>query len=441
MYSQSVIENKRLHRNSFLYMSVLIRQARVVDPQSDIHDQVVDILIEDGKIKAIDKSIDAKADKIIEEKELYISRGWVDIFADYREPGYEHKETINTGLACAAAGGFTTVLLAPNTNPVVSNKSTVQYVLEKANTSAVKVHPLGAITQDAEGKSLAEMLDMHAHGAIAFTDGWKPVQNTGLMLKALEYAKSFDGVLLQIPLDASLSAGGLMHEGDVSTRLGMAGIPVLAETVLIHRDIELLRYTGSKLHITGVSTAAGLKMIREAKAEGLNITCSVTPYHLALTHEALQGYDSVYKVTPVLRSEEDRQALIKGLKDGAIDCIVSHHRPQEWDAKAKEFEYAGDGMGIQEIVFGVIMNAIGAEVPLPRIVDALAIKPREIFGLPKAEISYGKQAELTIFTTAESWTFSEEQVQSQSKNNPFIGTTLKGKVLGIINKNKTHLNN
>jgi dihydroorotase len=439
-------------------MSVHIRQAKVVDPQSEFHGQVVDIEFSPGKgtldIKAATgkgRSSIASGGKTVWEEgsslksakdhpTLYISPGFVDVFADYREPGYEHKETIHSGLRTAAAGGFTDVLLAPNTNPTVSTKSSVQYILQRANGNAVNIHPLGAITKEIEGKSLAEMLDMHAHGAIAFTDGWKPVQNANLMLKALEYAKSFDGVLLQIPLDISLSSGGLMHEGPISTALGMAGIPVLAETVLIHRDIELVKYTGSRLHITGVSTAHGLEMIRKAKADGCKITCSVTPYHLALTDEALKMYESVYKVSPVLRSEEDRQALIGGLKDGTIDCIASHHRPQEWDAKAKEFEYASDGMNVQEITFSILMSALGSDMPVDRIIDALAVMPRTIFGLPEASVAKNNPGALTLFTTSGTWNLEERNLQSASRNNPFIGKELTGRVVGIIRDNNIHLN-
>lgn len=426
-------------------MSVHIRQAKIVDTQSEFHNKVVDIIIP-GKKGGVD-IIPAKGKEssaiIVDDKavwkgtaagELCLSQGWVDIFADYREPGYEQKETIASGLEAAAAGGFTDVLVVPNTSPATTTKAAVQFIIQKANGHKVNIHPLGAITQDIEGKSLAEMLDMHANGAIAFTDGWKPVQNANLMLKALEYARSFDGVLLQLPLDNSLAAGGLMHEGDMSTKLGMQGIPVLAETILIHRDIELLRYTNSKLHITGVSTADGVAMIRAAKKEGLNITCSVTPYHLALSDEALQGYDSLYKVTPVLRSEQDRQALIAGLKDGTIDCIASHHRPQEWDAKAKEFEYAGDGMNVQEMVFNIVIDAIGDEVPLERVIDALSTRPRQIFGLA------GKERGWTIFTTSGSTSVTTESIRSSSRNNPFIGKELKGRVLGTIVKDTVYLN-
>lgn len=421
-------------------MQLHIRKARVIDTQSAFHDKVVDILVEDGVITNIAKTIPVGDATVIEAKGLCVSCGWLDVFADYREPGFEHKETIESGLAAAASGGYTDVLLAPNTQPALSSKSIIQFILQKASGNGVSLHPIGTATQQAEGKELAEMLDMQANGAVAFSDGWKPVQNAGLMLKALEYVKAFNGTIIQIPVDSSLASGGLMNEGIVSTGLGMAGIPVLAETMLLHRDIELLRYTGSKLHVTGITTAVSVEMVRKAKAEGLAITCSVTPYHLALTDDALMGYDSVYKVSPPLRTEADRQALIAGLKDGTIDCIASHHRPQEWDAKVKEFEYAADGMAVQEVVFNILWDTLKSDISIERLIEALTTIPRDIFGLPAQEIKKGNKASLTIFTAEGSNTLQPGNVLSASKNNPFIGRELSGKVLGIINNSQIHLN-
>lgn len=419
-------------------MHLLIRQARVVAPGSEFHDQIVDLLIQDGIIINIGKDITAPDARLLEAEGLCVSPGFVDVFADYREPGFEHKETIASGLDCAAVGGFTHVLVAPNTNPATTSKAAVQYLLKKAHGHAVSLHPLGAVTRDIEGKALAEMMDMHGNGAIAFTDGWKPVQNSNLMLKALEYLNAFGGTVIQIPADAALSEGGLMHEGPVSTRLGMAGIPVLAETILLHRDIELLRYTGSHLHVTGISSAAGVDMIRRAKAEGLNITCSVTPYHLALNDEALTTYNSHYKVNPPIRSEADRQALVAGLADGTIDCIASHHRPQEWDAKAKEFEYASDGMNVQEMAFSIAYDAVNGAMPLERLIDAIAVRPRQILRLPGGGISAQAQADICIFITGTQNTV--EKPHSLSANNPFIGKSFSTRVLGIVNNGKYTIN-
>ncbi len=430
-------------------MQVHIRQAKVIDQGSEFHNKLVDIIIKDGLINKITRSASRSTESSIEvsgkkvytaakgEGPLCISAGWVDVMADYSEPGFEHKETIASGLKAAAAGGFTDVFIVPNTDPVVSTKSVVEYVLKKATGNVVNLHPVGAISQNLKGESLAEMMDMQAHGAIAFSDGWQPVQNANLMLKALEYVKAFNGTLIQIPEDSSMAYSGLMNEGTVSTRLGMPGIPAEAETIIINRDIQLLRYTGSRLHFTGVSTAAGLDMIRKAKREKLNVTCSVTPYHLTLTDESLSTYDSMYKVAPVLRSEKDRKALVKGIVDGTIDCIASHHRAQDWDAKAKEFAYAEYGMNIQELAYNIVLEGVQDNVEQERIVDAFTTKPRAIFGLGRPELKKGSKASLTVFTPKGTTTINE--MKSSAKNNPFIGKVLPGSVLGVINNNSVHI--
>jgi dihydroorotase len=411
-------------------MTILIRGAKVIDVSSAYHLKTVDVFIENGVIKTIEKSIKNGADSVIDIPNLHISMGWTDLFADYREPGFEHKETIELGLASAAEGGFTSVMTLPNTNPTVSSKSIVQYLIKKSEGHIVSLLPIGAISNNIEGKSLAEMLDMQANGAIAFSDGWKPIQNPGLMLKALEYVKSFGGTLIQMPLDTDLSSGGLMHEGVESTQLGMPGIPTIAETLHLHRDIELLRYTNSKLHVTGISSAESVAMIRAAKAEGLSITCSVTPYHLVLNDEVLRQYDSVYKVMPPIRTETDRLALIAGLKDGTIDCIASHHRPQEWDAKAKEFEYASEGMNVQELSFAIAYEALKNDLTVEKIINAFANNVNSIFGLAKGGIKEGVNANFTLFSLSDST--QKMKLKSRVNNNPFIGKSLRGKVLGII---------
>lgn len=411
-------------------MAILIRGAQVFDGSSPYHLKTVDILIDKGRISDIAKSIKTSVKKTIEGKGLCVSPGWVDVFADYCEPGFEHKETIATGLKAAAAGGFTEVFTAPNTEPTVSSKAQVSFIRTQSAGHTTRVHPLGSISANLEGKNLAEMLDMQSAGAIAFSDGWKPVQQANLMLKALEYVKAFDGTLMQIPQDSSLSAGGLMHEGPESTKLGMPGIPSIAETLFLHRDIELLRYTGSRLHVCGISSAESVEMIRKAKKDGLRISCSVTPYHLVLNDQILRGYDAAYKVTPPIRSEQDRKALVKGLKDGTIDCIVSHHRPQDWDAKTKEFDYASSGMNLQEMVFPIVWNTLADQVPLETIVAALSNHPRSIFGLESAGIDKGAAANMTLFST-QVQTHTQKPA-SASANNPFLNRTLNGSVLAVI---------
>lgn len=399
-------------------MAVLIRQATVIQPDSPHHGQIRDLVLADGGIREIAEKLDrndSDFEQVIvagEGETAFISAGFVDLFADYREPGYEQKETIRTGLDTAAIGGFSDVLLLPNVAPVTDNRSGVQYAINQGRGHKVRLHPMGAVSQGIEGKSLAEMLDMRANGAVAFTDGWKPIQNSGLMMKALEYVKAFGGIVVQMPLDNTLAAGGLMHEGIVSTQLGMPGIPTLAESLMVHRDIELLRYTKSRLHLTGISSAESVALIRKAKADGLDISASVTPYHLLLNDEILRSYDSAYKVTPPIRTEADRQALIEGLKDGTIDCIASHHRPQDWDAKAKEFEYSGEGMAIQHLVLPLVLEAVGDAVSIERVIDALSASPRRIFGLEAAR-------SFTVFTRGGKHIGASSP--SLSRNNPFEG--------------------
>jgi len=422
-------------------MAVLLRQATIIDPDSPYNGKTLDILFKHGAIKELGSDLKPEGAVTIispgsnedgSQGKYFISPGFVDLFADYREPGFEQKETIATGLETALKGGFTEVFVLPNTQPVNDSRAGIRYVLQQSLGHKVQVHPLGAISQGIEGKALAEMMDMRAQGAIAFTDGWKPIQSNGLMLKALEYVKAFDGVVIQMPIDTSLSTGGLMHEGEQSTRLGMPGIPSLAESLMVHRDIELTRYSQSKLHITGISTRESVAYIRAAKAEGIAVTCSVTPYHLLLTDTSISSYDSLFKVNPPLRADDDRQALIEGLADGTIDCITSHHRPQDWDAKAREFEYAGDGMAIQELVFPLVVKAVGGAVPLERIIDALTIAPRRIFGLKPLSVREHASGGFCLYQLNQGLRFSTQSSPSLSRNNPFDGIMFDGHIQQVI---------
>lgn len=409
---------------------VILRQVRVSHPSSPLHGKVTDLLLDEKGILREMKP-EENLGEIPEHHwpGAHISIGWTDLFADYREPGQEQKETLLSGLAAAERGGFTQVCLLPNTLPVADHRSAIENV-QRHNNGAVKILPLGALSQKTEGAALAEMLHMRSGGAVAFTDGWKSVQNPGLLLKALEYVKGFDGLVMQLSHDALLAKGGLMHEGVRSTRLGMAGIPAIAETLAVHRDIELLRYTDSRLHLTGISTAASVELVRRAKADGLNITCSVTPYHLLLTDEALATYDSSWKLTPPLRPETDRLALIAGLADGTIDAVASHHRPQDWDAKTKEFEYAAEGLAVQEILFPLLLKAVGEKVSLERLIDALSVAPRRVLGLE--EKPFEAAGNWTVFSPEGETLLQRKEAHSRAFNNPFLGQSLPGKVFGIF---------
>lgn len=418
-------------------MRVIIRKATIVEPGSPLHGTVNDILVNNGTITEIGHWPDAVADREIDMPGLHVSTGWVDLFAHFCDPGQEQKETLQTGSLAAASGGFTDVLLVPNSQPAVSHKSAVEYIRHATQTNGVRLHPIGSISKQADGKELAEIYDMQQAGAVAFSDGWHPVQSAGLLLKALQYVKATDAPIIQLPEDKSLAGPGLIHEGIVSTQLGLPGKPALAEEMMIARDIELLRYTGSRLHLTGVSTRKGIALIQEAKAAGLSVTCSVTPYHLYFTDDALQQYDTNLKVVPPLRPAADRDALREALADGTIDCLATHHRPQHWDDKICEFEYAQYGMCGLESAFGVY-NQLG--LPLDQLIDMLTVKPRRIFNLPPVSIQTGSPACLTLFKPTEKYTFSKENIRSRSANNAFIGQPLTGSVVGIVQQQQLYIN-
>ena len=418
-------------------MKVLIRQTRIISSSSPFNGQIKDILIVDGIIHTIADSISEKADQTIDEKGSCTSIGWMDLFADFADPGYENRENLVSGARAAAAGGFTDVMLIPNSNPVVHNKSQVEYIIQKARTLAVNIHPTGAVTKNAAGSELSEMVDMHRSGAIAFGDGIDPIQDAGIMLKALQYVKSFDGTIIQVPDDHSIGSTGLINEGIVSTRLGLPGKPILAEELMVARDIKLTRYAESKLHFTGISSPKSLEYISRAKAGGIKVTCSVTPYHLFFCDEDLQGYDTNLKVIPPLRTRADREALRQALMDGAVDCIASHHLPQDWDSKTCEFEYAKPGMIGLETMFAV-MNTIG--YPYARFVEMQTCSIRNIFNLPIPEIKEGLAAVLTLFNPEPEFVYDGRKNRSKSSNSPFAGKILKGKVIGIINGQNIQLN-
>ena len=418
-------------------MKVLLKQAHIISPSSPFNGQTKDILISDGIINKIADSISETADQTIEQKGLCISIGWVDIFADFGDPGYEFRETIESGAAAAAAGGITDVLLIPNTNPVVDTKSQVEYIVQKAKGTAINIHPVGAVTKNAEGKTLSEMYDMRQSGAVAFSDGINSIQNSGLLLKALQYVKAFGGTVMQVPDDNNIGTGGLMNEGIISTQLGLPGKPAMAEELMVARDIKLARYADSKLHFTGVSSAKSLEYIKRAKEAGIQITCSVTPYQLYFCDEDLQDYDTNLKVNPPLRTRTDMMELRKALNEGVIDCIASHHLPQDWDSKTCEFEYAKNGMLGLETIFAA---AISSGCDIAHFVQMQTVNAREIFGLPVPVIQEAAPASLTLFNPEISYVFEKSMLRSKSANTPFIGKTLKGKVIGIINKGKLVLN-
>jgi dihydroorotase len=421
-------------------MHILLRNVKIIAPSSPFHGQQKDISIQNGIIQQVADNLEDARATVISGNNLHVSAGWMDVFAHFCDPGQEHKEDLQSGIKAAATGGYTTVMIVPNTQPALHTKPQIEYVLSRSRHSAATVLPIGAATKNLEGTGLAEMYEMQQAGAVAFSDGLKPLQSPGLMLKALQYIKAFDGTLIQLPDDQSISAHGLMNEGIYSTQLGMPGNPALAEELIIQRDIELAKYTDSRIHFTGISTRKSVELIAAAKAAGIKVTCSVTPYHLSLSDAQLINYDTHLKVNPPLRTADDVKALQEAVLHGTIDCIATHHLPQDWDAKQVEFEYARNGMIGLESTFGVIRQYL-PQLPLEQLINMLTTQPRKIFGLPQPLLQEGATANLTIFDPETSWQFTTAHIASRSKNSAYIGEQLKGKVHATVNGPVFHVNN
>lgn len=420
-------------------MDILVKEATVIDPSSPFHLKQAAVFISNGRIVSVGATYDGAAEKTIDFPGLCISPGWIDTFAQFCDPGLEFKETLQTGAAAAAAGGFTNVMLLPNTVPVIQNKALCEYIIQRSESLPVHLHPIGAVTKNTEGKELSEMYDMENSGAVAFSDGLNSIQSAGLLLKALQYVKPVDKTIIQLPDDKSINAHGLMNEGITSTGLGLPGKPALAEELQIARDIELVKYTRSKLHITGVSTKKGLDLIRAAKKEGLPVSCSVTPYHLVFCDEDLCDYDTNLKLTPPLRTAADREAIKEAILDGTVDCIASHHQPQDTDAKIIEFEYAGYGMIGLQTSFAVVATALPQLSP-ERLIALFCTNAATIFNLQLPAIKENETATLTLFTLNHQWTFEQNDNKSRSQNSAFFGKPFTAKPIGIIAKDSLFLN-
>lgn len=420
-------------------MTILLRQVKIADINSPFNGLVKDILLQDQQIISISDNYKGKSDQIIDLKNASISPGFVDPFVHFCDPGMEHRENLQTGAEAARMGGFTTVFVIPNTQPVIDNKSEVTYIKQHAQDLPIHILPMGALSKKIEGKDLAEMIDMHTNGAVAFSDGLQPVQSTLLFLKGLQYVKAFEGVVIQLPIDKSLGNIGLINEGILSTQLGLPGIPAIAEELMIQRDIELVKYTNSKLHITSVSTAKVIALIAAAKKEGLQITCSVTPYHLFFSENDIKDYNTLLKVFPPLRTKADQKAIIKAVETGIVDCISSHHIPQDWDAKNIEFENAKAGIASIETCFSVIKQTIPS-LSDSKLAELFSINARHIFNLNPASIMEGATAEITLFNSQDTTCLSKENSKSKSANSPFWDIRLQGKILGTYVKGNLSLN-
>ena len=413
-------------------MKIIIREAKIIDKKSPFHNQVVDVKINEGILEKIGKNLAKESDyEEITHPDLHLSQGWMDSSVSLGEPGYEDRETIANGLLVAAKSGFTAIALQPNSFPILDNQSQIQFVKQKAATTATDLFPIGALTKNSEGTDLAELFDMKNVGAIAFGDYGKSLSNANLLKIGLQYVQDFDGLVITFCQDEKIKGSGVVNEGIVSTRLGLKGIPNLAEEVIVARNLFLLEYTGGKMHIPTISSAKSVELIREAKAKGLQVTCSVAVHNLVLTDEKLDGFDTRYKVAPPLRTDVDRVALLTGVTDNTIDLITSDHNPMDIEHKKMEFEGAKNGTIGLESAFGALLTLLPLETIVAKLTNA-----KSVFKIEHSEIAEGKTANITLFTTENEWVFSKENILSKSKNSAFLGTKMKGKVIGIYNNQK-----
>jgi dihydroorotase len=416
--------------------SILIKSCKVIDPQSSFNKQVVDVLIENGKITKIGNDIVFDGE-VFDADGKYIAPGFFDLNVSIGEPGLETKEDFNTASKAAMAGGFTGIAVMPHNQPTTDSKSQVEFLINKAKGNLVDIYPYGTISQKREGKDIAELFDMQKSGAVAFTDGDLPVQDAGLMERALLYAKGFDALIFSYPEDAAIAGKSKMNEGIMSTLLGMKGIPNLAEDLMIVRDLYLAEYTDAKVHFSTISTEKAVTLIKEAKEKGLKVTCDVAAHHLVLTEQALSDFDTNYKVKPPLRTQKDVDALLEGVKSGVIDAIVSQHKPQEIEFKQVEFEIAHYGIiGLQT----VLPLLLRAKLSLELIVEKLAINTRIILGKQIPKIEEKESANLIVFDESE-WTYNKQNSYSKSFNTPLLDSQLNGKVWLTCNNYQIYMSN
>ncbi|MBL0126637.1 MAG: dihydroorotase [Flavobacteriales bacterium] len=421
---------------------VILRQVHVTDPGGPHHDEVVDIHISKGRVARIGKRLAKSAGKEVVIKGLHASPGWVDLRAHFRDPGEEWKQGIANGLDAAAAGGFTTVCVLPSTTPAMDGRGGIEYVLRRAADHPVTLLPIGAITKELAGKQLAELHDMRQAGAVAFSDDQHVVRNSRLMMLALQYVQGLPGAstpVMSFPQDPDLAAKAMMHEGPMSTRLGLRGLPPAAEAMAVMRDIALAEYTGGNLHLATISTAESVELVRQAKARKVKVTASVAAYNLLLDDGCVRGFESMYKVMPPLRSSEHIDALREGVKDGTIDAIVSDHRPEDREHKVIEFGQAAFGIIGLETAFAVANTALKGSTPLRRIIQRLTHGPRAVLGLPALHLEEGAVADIALFEPEADWVCSEDDLPSRSHNTPFLGQRFTGRAVGIVGKGQLRL--
>tara|TARA_R110000822_G_scaffold97309_1_gene220964 strand:+ start:3096 stop:4349 length:1254 start_codon:yes stop_codon:yes gene_type:complete len=414
-------------------MNILLKSAKIIAPNNkELHLKKRDIFIKNGLIEDIAANLDVQGKtKVIQYKNLHVSLGWFDSCVSFGEPGYEERETIENGLYTAAMSGFTDIVLNPNTNPLPDSSSDIVFLKNASKNAATTLHALGTLTVKSEGESLAELYDMKTAGAVGFYDYKLPLRNSNLLKIALQYAHNFNGLVHSFPMDLQIAGKGIVNEGEVSTKLGLKGIPNLAEELNIVRDLFILEYTGGKLHIPTISTANSVKLIAEAKKKGLDVSCSVAVHNLCFTDDTLTEFDSHFKLMPPLRTQLDRKALIKGLKDGTIDFVTTDHRPMDIEHKRVEFDNASDGTIGLESAFGMLNQIFDLDTTI-----SLLTKGRERYGIETPVLKVGENAALTLFDPDQEYTFEEEDILSNSKNSCFVGSKLKGKVYGIVSNNQ-----
>ncbi|MFT4032756.1 MAG: dihydroorotase [Siphonobacter sp.] len=423
-------------------MNILFRSVQIIDPLSTHHGQTADVWIEEGVIHKIGRNLaNASSRQEIQAEGLTLSPGLCDLRVHSKDPGYEAKEDLTSLKRAAAAGGFTKVLLLPNTKPVVQSKESLNYFSRFSDQQIVQFLPAGALTLGCEGKDFTDMLDLHHAGAAAFTDGEHAIWNADILLKSLQYLAQVNGLLIQRPEEPTLTVHGQMHEGSVSTRLGMRGIPMMAEELIIQRDLRLLEYAVEtfdlkpRLHFSLISTKGSLELIRQAKAKGLPVTCDTAAHYLAFTDADLVSFDTHLKVMPPFRPEAEVAALKEALADGTIDALVSDHHPQDIESKNLEFDLADFGISSLETTFATALTYSG--LSLEKVVELFTVHPRKILNRPQVTIAEGQVAELTAFQPNLEWTVSAADWKSKGKNTPFYGKTLRGKVLGVVNQGKS----
>lgn len=425
-------------------MKLLLKNIQLVAP-NDLRDgQHLDIFIKNGIIEQIAPSIDPEslgteggdAPQIFEAQGACVSAGWLDVGVQVGDPGYEHREDLDSVTEAAAAGGYTTIATQPNAKPAIHSKSEILYIKNKNLHSIVEILPIGALSVDCAGKDIAEFYDMHHAGAVAFSDGAKSVQNAGLMLRALQYARGIDALVMNYPNTKSIAPQGQMHEGEVSTSLGLAGLPAMAEELMIQRDLHLVAYSDGRLHFSNISTTRAVELVREAKRQGLRVTASVAALNLAFTDETLKTFDANLKVLPPLRTQQDVNSLLEGLADGTIDFIASNHVPLDEELKNLEFPYADFGAIGLQTTFALSNFILHKRLTTSQIIHKIAIAPRQILHLEVPKIEEGARANLTLFNPDEIFVLKEKNILSKSKNSPLIGKLLRGKVLGVIHRNQ-----